>query len=355
MNPAIIAHRMHNQRLSHSDFKKPVEVVKWLGALQGQDYYGAKWSIGVRLPGSTDAQIEKRIDDHAIVRTWAMRGTLHMVAADDVGWMVSLLAPRILSQTARRYQQLELDEKTLQHSDDLLAETLQRGIRLTRKELYTLLEENGISTMGQRGIHLLQHASLKGLLCQSIAESNNPTFFHVDGLGTASSMPHEEALAELAKRFFQSRGPATIKDFSRWAGLTLTDCRAGLAAIEPAMVSEEIDGSIYWRPDVPETADVPRVVMLPGFDEYILGYKDRSAVLDPAYETLIVPGMNGMFFPTIVIDGEVVGTWKRQMKKDTIKITLSPFEAFSKEDLKDIEQAAQQYGDFYEKSVDLQL
>ncbi len=348
----IARHRLHNHHITRPWLQTPPEVVGWLGAIQGQDYAGAKWSIGLRLPGSTDADIERALAGHAIVRTWLLRGTLHLAAAEDVRWMLALVAPRLIAGNARRYRELELDEPTLARSNDILAAALRDGALRERGELLAILEQHGISTAGQRATYMLQRASLDGLICQGAARRNKPTFYAIDHLpGRPRALARDEALAELARRYFTSRGPATLQDFIWWSGLTASDARAGLESIRAELVEQTVNGTQTWRPATePPNGELPPV-LLPGFDEYLLGYQDRSAVLDSHYAQRVVPGGNGMFSPTIVIGGRVVGTWQRAVKKRAAIITLSPFAPLSEDELEAIAQAAQRYGAFMELPV----
>lgn len=331
--------RLHNQQIARQRFKTPSEVVAWLGALQGQDYAGAKWSIGLRLPGSTEADIEQAIAEKTVLRTWVMRGTLHLVSAADIRWMVALVAPRLIADGVRRRRELELDDATLAQSLDLITAALcDRELR--RSELMSLLEENGISTKGQRGYHILIYVSQRGLICQNVAERNNPTFMLMPD---APMLTREEAAAELARRYFTSRGPATVKDFIWWSGLPAAEARAGLEAVKPLLVEEKIDGQSYWlSPTTEPLNDSPSAYLLPGFDEYLLGYTDRSAVLDPQHAQKVCPGGNGIFFPTIVINGQMVGTWKYTVKKGTAIITPTPFETLT--DAEAVAAAAEPFG-----------
>lgn len=337
-------HRLHNQQIAQHTLATPVEVARWLGALQGQDYLGAKWSIGLRLPGSTDAAIQQAIASHAIVRTWLLRGTLHLAAAEDVRWMLALVAPRLIAGNAHRYHQLELDEPTLIRSTDLLAGALQGGKTLDRRELLVLLEKHGISTEGQRGVYLLQRASLDGLIAQGVQRGQYGIFFALDTLPPGDTLSREEALAELARRYFTTRGPATVQDFVGWSSLKTPDARVAIASVQSELVEDTIGDQVCWRPDSsPAESSVP-AALLPGFDEYLLAYQNRSAALDPAHRRLIVRG--GMFAPTIVIEGRVVGTWQRTVRKRSVKITLQPFAPLSEGDLQAISHAAQRYGEF---------
>lgn len=336
--------RLYHQRITHPTFKEAAAVVAWLGAMQGQDYAGTKWAFGLRLPGSTEADIDNAITDRRIFRVWLLRGTLHYVAAADAHWLLDLFGPRMINGNARRYQELELDEPTLVRSTDLIATALRDGAHLTRPELLDMLESNGISTAGQRGVYLLQRASLEKILVQGDVRRNVTTFF---ALPAGSTRPREDALAELARRYFTSHGPVTFADFVAWSGLLTSDARSGLESVKSELMEETIDGQVYWHaPEKPESS--PRsLYLLPGFDEFVLGYRDRGSILDKQFADRICPGGNGMFNPTIVRDGRIVGTWKRTLnKKETVEIKIEPFDSLTWQELNGISEVASAYGKF---------
>ncbi len=349
----IPTQRLANQRISHTDLKTPAEVLAWMGPMQGQDYTGALWSVGLRLPHSHESAIEQALSDKTIVRTWIMRGTLHLVAAADIRWLLDLIGPKIVKGMVRRYRELELDAETLTRSADILAQALQDGQQMTRKELLALLEQNGIVTTGQRAPHLLQYASYLGLICHGLTRLNNPTYRLLDEAFPAGITARDEAAAELARRYFLSRGPTTLQNFVAWSSLLISEARAALEAITSEIVSDTINGETYWRPASAPTVpqDAPTLYLLPGFDEYLIGYRDRSDILDPTYADRICPGGNGIFYPTIVSDGQVVGTWKRTLKKGTVTITPQPFITLSEAERHAFAEAAQRYGAFLGLSV----
>lgn len=349
-----VAHRrLLNQRIAGERFSHPAEVVRWMGAMQAQDYQQALWAIAVRTAGATVADVEAAIAERAIVQTWAMRGTLHFVAAENAKWMLELLTPRIVASTRTRQRQLELDGGVLARCGDLFQEALHGGRRVTRSGAMHLLENAGISPKGQRGYHILAHLAQTGVICLGPVQGKEQTFVLLDEWVPASRrLSRDDALAELAGTFVASHGPATMRDFAGWAGLTLADARAGMEAVQPGLRSEERDGKVYWSvASVPalesdgETDDTSGVFLLPGFDEYLLGYKDRSDVLAAEHANKVVPGGNGVFFPIIVADGQIVGTWKRAIKKGGVAITLRPFvpRTVSKASVAD---AAERFGAF---------
>jgi hypothetical protein len=340
----IADRRLRNQRIAGAGFKRPGEVVAWLGAVQAQDYLGVLWALGLRMKTATEEAVERAIAERAVVRTWPMRGTLHFVAPADVRWMLALLAPRVIAGRPARYRQLELDRDVFDRSRDVIVRALEGGRQLTRDALYKKLEAAGIATGGQRGIHILQRLALDGLICFAAREGKQPTFALLEEWVPAARMlDRDEALAVLAERYFASRGPATLQDFTWWSGLTVADAKKGIELAGPRLQKE----AIYWLgAKAPRTAAAP-AYLLPPYDEYTVAYRDRSAVLDPAHGRMV--SGNGIFYPTIVLDGQVAGTWKRELKKESVVITLSPFVPLKKKERQAVALAAERYGEFLGK------
>jgi hypothetical protein len=349
MNKAqIAACRLYSQVLEQTKFIRPDQVLAWLGALQSQDYSGAKWSIGLRATGLTDILVQEAIEDQSILRTWLLRGTLHFVTSQDIRWMLTLISPGIIAGNTRRTRQLGLDEPTFTRSNDILAKALAGARQLNRPALFAILERNGISPEGQRGVYLLQRASLEGLICQGVTERNQPTFLSLDSIDSQTKrMQRDEALVELARRYFLSRGPATLKDFVWWSGLSSVDARAGLKAVEAELIQVHANDQTLWMsPTLAETTQAPtQAALLPGFDEYLLAYQDRSASLDVPRYKRDVP-TNGMLPPTMLLNGRVVGTWKRTIKRERAIIEFKPFEPLNENDDQVFVSAARRYADF---------
>ncbi|WP_379129528.1 winged helix DNA-binding domain-containing protein [Paenibacillus sp. sgz500958] len=320
--------RLHNLCIAGAETEAPGQVVQRLGALQAQDYMQSLWALGSRLSSGNVADIERAIAERQLLLTWVQRGTIHMVPSEDVEWMLRLAAPRVLRSAKTRLEQLELDERTLEKCRRIIYDALKGHKVITRPALMELLEQSGISTSGQRGYHILWTSAYHGLICFGPVSGKQQTFVLLDEwVPDSRDLSFEESLSELARRYFTSHGPATVQDFAWWGGLTLGDARNGLDMFKGELVSELLDGLEYWMPNT--SVDVPHdedVYLLAGFDEFILGYKDRSAVLEPQYAPLIVPGNNGIFLPTVVAGGQVIGTWRRTIKKKGVEITFSPFQ-----------------------------
>lgn len=346
--------RLSAQRIEQRPAGGPADVVRWLLALQGQDLPGSKWSIGLRAPGSTLANVDAAFAAGEIIRSWPMRGTLHVVAAPDIGWMLSLTAERTLRSLATRHRGLDIDESVIGAAAQVAVDLLAGGRAATRTELFTALGNAGIATTGQRGPHLLGALHQTELLCLGPMQGNEQAVVLLDEWVTAPRrLEREEALGEFVRRFFLSHGPATIRDFAWWTKLPLRDANLGLAVARGELQELEVDGVGYWMaPDLPD-APSHSVRLLPGFDEFLLGYTDRAASLDAAYAQAIVPGGNGMFLPTVVVDGRVVGTWRRRKTGAGLMVTPELFEPLNRRELAAMAAAAGEYGDFQMAPVTL--
>jgi hypothetical protein len=355
MDSAEVARlRLLNQQIAAQRFERPDDLVAWMGAVQAQDALAARWALGLRLAGATEAGIEQAAVERRIVRTWPMRGTLHYVAAADIRWLLRLLAPRVIKGAAGRYRQLELDGATFDRAREICIRVLAGGRLLSRPALYAALETGGVATTGQRGIHILGRLSMEGLLCIGPYVGAQPAFALLDEWLPPARVPEgEEALAELARRYFTSHGPATTQDFAWWTGLPLTQAKAAIELLRGGLVGDQGEAGTFWL--VPAAFHVlgatERVVLLPGFDEYLLGYRDRSAVLDAAHTGLVNPGSNGILNPIVVIDGCAVGTWKRTLSRRGVRLTFQPFAHFDATDTDTIHAAARRYAVFLGKPL----
>lgn len=340
--------RLSGQRLAGRGFDSPAAVVRWMAAMQAQDYGQSLWAIGVRLRSGSLAAVEQAIAAGEILRTWPMRGTIHFVPPEDAGWMVGLSRDRMLRSARRRLAELDLDAVTLNRSKELLYQALRGGRRLTRPELMALLQRSGISPAGQRGYHVIYHAAQTGLICIGPRAGRQQTFVLLaEWAPNARELGREEAIATLAGRYAASHGPVTARDFAWWAGLTLTDAREALRCAAPALVTETIDGVDYWLPDPPPApARRPHCALLAGFDEFLLGYTDRSQVLAPDHSNAVVPGNNGVFRPGLEVNGAVIGTWRGTTLRTGLEVTLTPIEALSESTLIRARTAARRYARF---------
>nr|WP_294948462.1 winged helix DNA-binding domain-containing protein [uncultured Mucilaginibacter sp.] len=339
--------RLQNQHLINPKFINPADIVKHMGAVQSQDYSGAKWALGQRLTGSTDELIDKALTDGSIIRTHVLRPTWHFVHPDDVPWMLGLTAKRILAGAASRFRELQLDEKVIAKCEKLVIKALDGKKQIARDELANYFSNHGIATNDQRFVHIMIQLELEQLVCSGGREGKQFTYALFDERVPNGKAPEkDEALARLAERYFTSHGPATIADFAWWSGLTLTDAHSGLEAVKTELASYTVDGQTFWfteREDVGSMANTAQ--LLPNYDEYIVSYKDRSATIDAEHISKADP-RGTIFNHTIVINGKIKGIWKRTIKKDILEVELTPFKKLSSQNLKAIEKAAKTYAKF---------
>ncbi|WP_341721310.1 winged helix DNA-binding domain-containing protein [Micromonospora sp. FIMYZ51] len=326
------------------------EVVEWFGAMQAQDLASGMWSLGVRLPGSTHADVHAALERREALRTWPMRGTIHLVPAREARWMLELTGVRALAGAARRREFLGLSEADADRAVDVLGQALAGGGRLTRTECVAALTSAGIDGAGQRGYHLLWYASQRGVTCIAPNVGTEQTFALLDEWAPGQrQLDRDEALATLALRYFRSHGPTSRQDFAGWTGLTATDAKRAIAAAGDELATVRLDGVEAVLPapllDAPR-ATVDDVLTLPGFDEYLLGYKDRALMVDPAHKQAIIPGGNGVFQATVVLGGRVVGTWKRSLAKTRVTLAVAPLVDLDAVRRKQVEQALGRYADF---------
>jgi hypothetical protein len=349
----IVRRRLAAQRISTTAFAHPEEVVSWLGAVQAQDYLGALWAVGLRVQGACEEDVERAIAERKIVRTWPMRGTLHFVAAGDARWMVELLARKPLAAAAGRFRALGLDERVLKRARDVVIRSLEGGRRLARPDVYRVLERAKIATDGQRGVHVLWHLAHERLICFGPREGKQHTLvLFEEWLPGAKGVPREEALAALASRYFSGHGPATLADFAWWSGLKLADARLAVLAAGEALAMESIGAEPYfYAPSAASPASSRgRAHVLPAFDEFLVGYVDRSAALDAADQNQVNDG-GGILSPTIVYEGRVIGTWKRTLARRELVVSAAPFVALDEAKSRALDRALRRYAQFLGREV----
>ena len=320
-----LAHaRLYNQCLTATTFTKPEQVVKWLGAVQAQDYPGAKWALALRLRHATDAALERAFARGAILRTHVMRPTWHFVSPGDIRWLLALTAPRVRAAVASYDRKLGLDAALIARSNKTIARALGGGAQLTRQELKVALQNAAIPADGvQRLAHLVMHAELDAVICSGGLREKQFTYALLDDrVASTKVLPRDRALAELTRRYFTSHGPAQLPDFVWWSGLTTAEARAGLEMSRQHLAEEVIDGKRYWfAPTSRKQAPPPRTAyLLPMYDEYLIAYKDRSASLDGGRWQRVVS--REMWTAPIVIDGQVVGGWRPRRKNGQMTIAL---------------------------------
>ncbi len=350
-----IAHqRLLNQHLAGASFEKPDDVVSWLVAVQSQDYAGAKWALGLRLRDAHDADIDRAFNAGAILRTHVLRPTWHFVAPADIRWLLALTAPRVHAVNAHRYRELELDSVTLKRSHKALTKALQGGQHLMREELGEALERAGLAeAKGQRLAYLVMHAELEGLICSGPRRGKQFTYALLEQrVPPVAALARDESLAELARRFFAGHGPATVRDFAKWSGLRRVDAKRGLEIVKDQLQHETLNDEDYWfaRSVAAARQASPAAYLLSVFDEYLIGYHDRSPIAAPEIAARLYTMGNALTY-VVVIDCQIVGSWRRTLDKEAVTIEINPFRRLTKADQRAVATAAQRYGEFLEKPV----
>lgn len=337
--------RLVNQQLKGSAFTTPAELVSWMGCIQSQEFAGAKWAIGNRLSGIADAEIENDFNAGKILRTHVLRPTWHFVSPRDIGWMLKLTAPKIKAMCKGIHKKLGIDDVVLKRSKNIITEALTGGRQLTRSQLLPFFKNKQINTDDIRLGFLLMDAELDGIVCSGARQGKQFTYALMEErVLNPMQMGKDAALAELAKKYFLSRGPATLQDFSWWSGLNLTESKKALEMNKSLLVNEVVNGMAYWfSPAVTPVKSLVPVNLLPSFDEYAIAYKDRADILLPQFSQQTG---NGIFKPIILIDGQIQGTWTRSFHKENVHLevsVLNPAIKFSKQAML---SAAKNYADF---------
>ena len=345
----VARERLRSQHLVGPPFATPEAVVGWLGAVQAQDYGGAKWAVAQRAKACSDADVEQACRDGRILRTHVLRPTWHFVLPADIRWMLALSAPRIRAAMAFYDRRLGLTDAVCARSAAALAKALQGGNHLTRGELARVLAAAGIPAAGQRLGHLMARAEIDAVICSGARRGKQATYALLDERAPAAKpRRRDDALAELARRYFASHGPALPQDFAWWSGLTVADARRAIELARPRLREVSVAGKRYWSGTAKRAASTGRPVvhLLPNFDELVVAYGDRTASIDA--ERLPKIGVWSMVIAnnTVVVEGRVVGGWRRTVAKGRAVVETrlaGPLSGVARTGLR---AAAERYGRF---------
>jgi hypothetical protein len=353
--PALLARRLRAQRLVGTGFRSPVDVVRWFGAVQAQDYGAAKWALALRSRAATDAAIDELVDTGAILRTHVMRPTWHFVVPEDVGWLVELTGARLRAGLAGRYRQLEIDERQMRRAFDAFARALSERGPLTRPELARVLEAARIPPAGQRLPHFLLAAETYGLLVSGPRRGREHTYaLRTVRAPQTHALDRDAALAELAHRYFRGHGPATARDFVWWSGLTLSDARVAIALAGDRLKRYARDGVERWAASDASPAPIPTGTahLLPNFDEYTVGYADRSALADPRHPfDASLFSFGSVLANVVIVDGRVRAAWSRTLARSGVDLEVRPLGSLTRGESVAVARAAQRLGRFLGRTV----
>lgn len=315
----LVSQRLQNQRLSAPEFRKPVDVVRWFGAVQSQDFEAAKWALALRMQSATNAAIEEAFNRGAILRTHVMRPTWHFVAREDIRWLLDLTAAAVNVRCGSGYRMFELDSVVFKRSHKVLERALRDGKHLPRSELRRRLNESGVEANDSvRMGHILIRAELDRVVCSGPRVGKQLTYALFDErVPPAKAIDRDESLAKLTRLYFRSHGPATLQDFVWWSGLSTADAKRGLELTKRSLEKMTIGEKVYWgiRSNEAPSRSSTTAHLLPVYDEYFVAYKDRESVFGNSTSDTLGPA--------IVIDGVAAGTWKRTSDKKSVEVKFS--------------------------------
>jgi winged helix DNA-binding protein len=349
----IVRQRLWNQRLASTEFQQPDEVVAWLGAVQSQDFSGAKWGVGLRGGGLTDADLNHAFDAGLILRTHVLRPTWHFVTPSDIRWMLALTAPRVHARNAPYHRRFGLDSRLIARGRRAIERTLEGGRQLTRVELGTALARAGIALDPMRLVFVIMHAELEAVICSGARRDKQFTYALLDERAPrAPILDRDEALAELARRYFTSHGPATVRDYAWWSGLTMRDARAGVELAKKTLANVVVDGLTCWH--APSTAARrgrgARAYLLPNYDEYLVAHQDRGWVV----ESRPTAARGAAGHPHhLIIDGKLRGSWKRTFGSRAAGVEIRPYRRLNAADASAVAKAVDRYSRFLGMPVTL--
>lgn len=352
----IVKNRLSNLQISKSTCQTPEQIVSLLGAIQSQDYSGASWAVGLRLKGAHHSQIDRAFDAGKILRTHALRPTWHFVSPEDIRWMIELNAPQVKKIMNYYNKKLELNDRLFAKSNTLIAGFLKGRNFQTRTEIGKLLNRNGIQATGQRLGHIVGWAELDGIICSGPRRGKQFTYALVSEVAPdAKSIPREKSISKLARIFFTTRGPATVRDFSKWSGLNMADSRQGLDEIKTELELLVIGENRYYfsRATRKNTPAPPLALLLPNYDEYISSYSDYSVISEPGQRKNLDQIGNAAFWNHVIIRGMVAGSWRRIFKPKEVEIELALQMEITPEEKKAVEKEADKFSEFWGLKVKL--
>lgn len=336
----------------------PAEVARGMLAMQAQDARGVLWALAVRSAGSPDeATVLDALADGTVVRNRPSRGTLQVTAPEDLHWLSATMTPRSLAAAVKRRDQIGVTDEMIEGVGDVLRDLLSDGPPRTRPQIVEACARAGIDLDGTQAGHVLRHHTEVMTIVFGPPAGRAETFVlaeHRIADDERRTLDGAAALGELVTRLVDARGPVTVKDIGRWANLTMGDVRAGVEAAGDALEPVELAGTAYLvssgtttpTTDELEAALGPTRLLAP-FDEYLLGYGERDALIDDARMTDVVPGRNGMFKPIVVIDGEVVGTWSRKATTTKkVAVSVAPFRSLTRAETASLDAPLTAYGSF---------
>ena len=360
----VVRQRLESVLLTANPLPRPEDVVRRLLAVQSQDYAPALWSLGQRSTGGTERAMHDAVQSGRILRTHVLRPTWHLVLPEDVGWLLALTSARVHQLNAFYYRKEGLEEETFARADEVLAAALAGRRHRTRAELVPLLAEAGLPVTSFAAAYLLMHAELEGLICSGERAGRQHTYaLLAERAPAAQALTRDEALAELAVRYFTGHGPATAKDLHWWSSLPLRDISAGISGAGDRLARSEADGLVLFSapptsspptpPELTRAAPAARVHLLQGYDEYVVGYSESKRLLDPDGTARDVARASNRMGQVVLVDGEAAGVWKRTVRRDDVLVEVDLYRPIDAAALLGLRAAADGFGAFLGKRAEL--
>lgn len=322
MNP--VSARLLNHQLICPQFAAPHDVVAWMGMMQAQEYRMMRWAVAMRTIQPSAKAFEKDFNEGRIVRTHLFRTTWQLVPGEDYGWMLELCRESAL-RGLRGWMKgngVSIPEAEQDAVQQVFADVLSGSRSVLKSDFASALESRGMAMNDQHLSYHIRLAEYAGVLCSGDLTPLKKSYSLVaDKLPGTSHLPREEATALLARKYFQSHGPATLEDFAWWCGLGINACRKGVDALGAELVRERWKGLDFFfhRDSRTRGFRSGRVHLLPPYDEYLIGYKSRQVVLHPDHSHH-AHNHRGIFWPVVLQDGEVIGTWNTSSGKVEVDI-----------------------------------
>jgi len=345
----LLLTRVVNQQLHESAFKTPHDLVSWMGAVQAQDFNMGKWAVGVRLLGITDKEVEEAANRGEIIRTHILRPTWHFVAREDIHWMLRLSAPRLKIALRFADKHFGITDDFIIKANSCLIDILDKEPDITRQEVGHRLKDKGIKVEDFRLNHIMFRAELEGIVCNGIVRGKKQTYDLLERKAPKKNdcFDKDEALQKLARKYFSSHGPATIQDFTWWSGLTAGEAKRAVEIIKPELTFQTLNEQVYIYDGSLELKYPEKDVihLLPAFDELFVSYKDRKEILDFEHQKKVIVS-NGVFKPTVFLNGRIIGIWNRVVKSKGIVSEISCFSKPTKKVQALIEKASKEFDAF---------
>ncbi len=345
----ILKIRLHNHLLGSATLQEPHEVVSYMGAMQSQAFEMAKWGIGARLKGATNAAIEDAINTGKIIRTHILRPTWHFVAAEDIRWMLQLSAPRVKPILMGYWKMRGIEKSVYTPAIRVIEKLLENGNHLTRQEIGDALIAQGIIADPDLTHCITGIAEIDGIVCSGRLKGNKQTYALMhEWIPKTEKLCKEEALERLARTFFTSHGPATLQDFCWWSGMTLTDAKKVMGQMKHDFICKEVNGRTFWMKNdiVLPTNNDDSLLLLPPFDEFVVSYKDRSELIEDHHYGKVMT-KNGLFSPTVMLNGEIIGSWKKVSIKGKPNVEVSFFVKPTKKIESLVEKKVKEFSEYY--------